>query len=131
MGSHARGESTDWSRDLGHRCTYKPCLQALELLPGNKVNKNVYTYVPMYTALWPSGDMTSGMPDFVMPQKPGFHIHTYICVRVCVCSCVYMVTLYVCTCTQAVDSPLALFGVSELPPHFSPTDKEGKLKSPF
>ena len=91
----------------------------------------------MYTALWPSGDMTSGMPDFAMPQKPGFHIRTYIYLCICVwvgvrgCSWVCMVTLYVCTCSQAVDSPLALFEVSELPPHFSSTDKEGRLKSPF
>ena len=38
----------------------------------------------MYTALWPSGDMTSGMPDFAMPQKPGFHIRTYIYLCICV-----------------------------------------------
>ena len=81
----------------------------------------------MYTALWPSGDMTSGMLDFVMPQKPGFHIRLCICVWVCV----WVHGHFICTCTQAVDSPLALFEVSELPPHFSPIDKEGRLKSPF
>ena len=76
--------------------------------------------------------MILSMPDFVMPQKPRFHIRTYV-VHMWVGGFAFLVVHghFIGTCTLAVDSPLALFEVSELPLHSSPTDREGRLKSPF